>query len=186
MQYRFGHCQVDEAGRAVRCGGRFVRVEPKVFDLLVYLIHQRDRVVSKEELLRDVWGGQIVGDAALSRCVMLARKAIGDAGSSRRLIETFYRRGFRFVAPLRALRSSPVTGRPARVEDSPHQRPKWRSASLSDAQLLSWPPYRSPFVGSVGFSEGLDQRRLRPDGSPHAVAGIRNRAHHGTPGARKL
>jgi len=84
--------------RELRHGSELVPVEPQVFDLLVYLIHNRDRVVSKDDLIAAVWGGRIVSDSTLTSRINAARKAVGDTGGEQRLIRTVARKGIRFVA----------------------------------------------------------------------------------------
>src|SRR5258708_35101796 len=74
-----------------------VHVEPQVFDLLLYLVANRDRVVSKDEMVDAVWGGRIVSDVTLNRRINATRRAIGDDGKTQALIRTVPRRGFRFV-----------------------------------------------------------------------------------------
>ena len=76
-------------------------VEPKVFDLLVFLIDGRDRVVSKEDLIAGVWKGRVVSDSALTSSINAARVAVGDSGKSQRLIRTLPRKGVRFVGTVR-------------------------------------------------------------------------------------
>src|SRR5262245_26002274 len=81
-------------------GGKPVEVEPKVFDVLAYLLHHRDHVVSKDELLEKLWPEQVVSETTLTRCIVAARKAIGDDGTKQEVIETQHGRGYRFVAPV--------------------------------------------------------------------------------------
>jgi len=76
-------------------------VEPQVFDLLVYLILNRERVVSRDELLASVWAGRLVSESALNTRIHLARSALGDNGEDQRLIRTFLRKGIRFVGAVR-------------------------------------------------------------------------------------
>ena len=78
-----------------------ISVEPQVFDLLQYLIRNRDRVVSKDDLVDAVWQGRIVSDATLSSRINAARNALHDNGEEQRLIRTILRRGFRFVGTVR-------------------------------------------------------------------------------------
>ena len=78
-----------------------IAVAPQVFDLLDYLIRNRERVVSKDDLINVVWNGRIVSDAALTTRVNAARIAIGDTGEKQRLIKTLPRKGFRFVGTVR-------------------------------------------------------------------------------------
>jgi TolB-like protein/Tfp pilus assembly protein PilF len=77
--------------------GQSVVVEPKVFDLLVYLIENRDRLVSKDDLILRLWGGRSISDSAVTSAINAARTAIGDNGRDQRLIRTSSRKGFRFV-----------------------------------------------------------------------------------------
>ena len=85
--------------RAASCGDTVepVALEPQVFDLLVHLIRNRDRVVSKDDLLGAVWGGRIVSESTLTSRINAARKAVGDSGEAQRLIRTLPRKGIRFV-----------------------------------------------------------------------------------------
>src|SRR4030095_6493165 len=81
---------------------------------LVYLIENRDRVVSKEDLISHVWGGRIVSDSTLTSALNAARKAIVDSGHEQRLIRTRQRKGFRFVGEVcdgeRTLRNDDASG----------------------------------------------------------------------------
>src|SRR5205085_4155119 len=81
----------------LRRGGHRLEVEPQVFDLLLYLLHNCDRVVSKDDLIAAVWGGRIVSDATIDSRVKAAGQAMGDSGATQALIRTFPRKGIRFV-----------------------------------------------------------------------------------------
>jgi len=114
MRFRFGDHSLDLERRELRRGSELVALEPQVFDLLVYLVQNRDRVVSKDNVLEAVWGGRIVSESALTSRLTATRKAIGDDGGSQRLIRTVPRKGIRFIgvvheeaAAARALSSSP-------------------------------------------------------------------------------
>jgi DNA-binding winged helix-turn-helix (wHTH) protein len=85
-------------------GQRSFPLQPQVFDLLEYLIRNRERVVSKDELINAVWNGRIVSDAALTTRLNAVRAAIGDTGEEQRLIKTLPRKGFRFVGQVRETR----------------------------------------------------------------------------------
>jgi adenylate cyclase len=98
MLYRFDDCELDDRLYQLRRQGARVEIEPKAFDLLVYLLHQREQVVSKDELLDKLWPGTVVSEAALTRCIARAREAIGDNGEQQRIIRTQHGRGYRFVA----------------------------------------------------------------------------------------
>ena len=97
MQFIFSNHILDTDRRELSCGRRGVAAEPQVFDLLAYLLENRDRVVSKDDLIEKIWGGRIVSDSTLTSRINAARKAIGDNGSDQKLIRTIPRKGFRFV-----------------------------------------------------------------------------------------
>ena len=102
-----GH-EIDLRRQELRRAGQIVHVEPQVYDLLVHLVRNRDRVVSKDELLDTIWNGRIVSEAALSSRINAARKAIGDDGDRQALIKTIHRRGFRFIGAVQEGASEPV------------------------------------------------------------------------------
>src|SRR5262245_42772657 len=81
----------------LRYVGKPIKLEPQVFNVLAYLIQHRDRVVTKGELLEQLWPARFVSEATLTSCVMAVRKAIGDRGRERRLIQTLHGRGYRFI-----------------------------------------------------------------------------------------
>jgi DNA-binding winged helix-turn-helix (wHTH) protein/alpha-beta hydrolase superfamily lysophospholipase len=106
MQYRFDRFVLDAARRELHDGGKPVPVEPQVFDLLEFLIRNRDRVVSRDDVIESVWGGRIVSESTLATRINAARKAIGDDGSAQRLIKTVARKGFRFMADVEETESN--------------------------------------------------------------------------------
>ena len=93
--HRFGSCVLDEAQRSFTSGGGEIRLQPRVFDLLCYLVRHRDRVVTKDELLEALWPGTVVVDNALQRVVSLARAALAQAGLPD-AVRTYARHGYRF------------------------------------------------------------------------------------------
>ena len=97
MVFRFGDHVLDIQRRELRRGAEPVALEPQVFDLLVYLLRNRGRVVSKDDLIDAVWGGRIVSDSTLTSRLNAARKAVDDTGASQRVIRTVPRRGVRFI-----------------------------------------------------------------------------------------
>jgi DNA-binding winged helix-turn-helix (wHTH) protein len=101
MTFVFENCEIHRDRRELHRNGTVIRVEPQVFDVLVHLVRHRDRVVSKDELIRVVWEGRFVSDDTLTSRVSAARRAIGDTGAEQRLIRTVTRRGFRFVGDVR-------------------------------------------------------------------------------------
>ena len=98
MSFLFGDFALDVGRRELRRGQALVSVEPQVFDLLVYLLNNRDRVVTKDDLLEAVWGGRIVSESTLTSRINAARKAVGDSGDHQTVIRTIPRKGIRFVA----------------------------------------------------------------------------------------
>src|ERR1700687_2133217 len=101
---------LDPARRERRRGSDPIGVEPQVFDLLVYLVQNRDHVVSKDDLIASVWGGRIVSESTLTSRINAARKAVGDSGEGQKLIRTIPRKGLRFVG---AVRTQPGGVKPA-------------------------------------------------------------------------
>ena len=108
MRYFFEEYAFDTDRRELHRGADVVSVAPQVFDLIDYLIRNRERVVSKDDLIKAIWNGRSVSDAALTTRLNAARTAIGDSGEEQRLIKTLPRKGFRFVGPPRRL--SPPMG----------------------------------------------------------------------------
>src|SRR5262245_20656867 len=100
MIFAFSDFELDESLYQLRRRGEVVRLEPKVFDVLAYLVRQRDRVVPKDELLARLWPGEFVSETVLPRCITAARKAVGDDPAGQKVIQTVHGRGYRFVAAL--------------------------------------------------------------------------------------
>lgn len=98
MIYRFGDCELDLESSELRCSGAVKRVEPQVFRLLHFMIENRDRVLSRDDLIDGVWNGRIVSDAAIGTRINAVRRAVGDDGRRQAIVQTLPKRGFRFVA----------------------------------------------------------------------------------------
>src|SRR6185437_995047 len=96
-------CRLDLKRRELRRAGELVALEPKVFDLLAFLVQHHDRVVSRDDLIDSVWQGRIVSDSALTTRLNAARRAVGDDGTAQRLIRTFNRKGVRFMGEVTEL-----------------------------------------------------------------------------------
>src|SRR5262245_48773109 len=172
MDYAIEGHVIDVAMREVRRRDVVVAVEPKVFDLLLHLVENRRRVVSKDELVERIWQGRTISDAALSSCVKAARRAIGDDGRQQRLIRTIHRHGFRFVGPVVVNDQGPSAdcGR-----DTPAVRPAagdlGGEASPADGAAfdldLSLPVRPSIAVLPIRALGGGDQPSLLADGFTH-------------------
>jgi pimeloyl-ACP methyl ester carboxylesterase/DNA-binding winged helix-turn-helix (wHTH) protein len=100
LRFSFDGYTLDSDIRELRRGRERIAVEPQVFDVLLYLIEQRHRVVTKDDLIASVWGGRIVSESTLTSRINAARKAIGDSGEAQRFIRTIPRKGVRFVGTL--------------------------------------------------------------------------------------
>ena len=101
MRFVFQDFTLDGHRRELRRGEVLVPLEPKVFDLLAYLVEHHDRVISRDELISVIWEGRIVSESALATCINAARAAVGDSGGEQRLIKTLPRKGIRFVGSVR-------------------------------------------------------------------------------------
>ncbi len=110
LLFLFNNYALDTARRELRSRGALINIEPQVFDLLTYLIEQRDHVVSKDDLIASVWKGRIVSDSTLDSRVNAARKAVGDSGEKQDTIRTIARKGLRFVASVRRAEEQPEVG----------------------------------------------------------------------------
>ena len=119
MLYRFEDFALDTDRRELRRGQTPVPVAPQVFDLIAYLIRNRERVVGKDDMLAAVWSGRIVSESALSTRINAARSAIGDDGETQRFIRTLPRKGFRFVGEVREERTSANIGSGDGVSEQP-------------------------------------------------------------------
>jgi TolB-like protein len=102
VPFFFENYCLDADRRELKCGSDLIATGPKVFDLLLFLIEHREQVVTRDDLLRAVWGGRIVSESTLTSHINAVRKAIGDTGKEQRLIRTVSRRGLRFVGKIEA------------------------------------------------------------------------------------
>jgi len=113
VKYRFAEFEIDLSQHELRRLGESVHIEPQVFDLIVHLVRNHDRIVSKDELIDTIWNGRIVSEAALSSRINGARRALGDNGTDQAFIRTLHKRGFRFVGNVEAV--SALDGEAARL-----------------------------------------------------------------------
>ena len=168
MKYQVAAYTIDTARYRISSGDAVIPAEPKVFDLLVYLIRHRDRVLSREELFKEVWDGREVSDATLSNHVKSARKILGDNGELQQTIVTIRGRGYQFIAPVTVIPEGEA--QPASVPVAKSAAPRWRVpvaiAGLAlVAVLVGWlasmsshdaATSESPYVVVVPFDVSAD------------------------------
>jgi TolB-like protein len=122
VRFAFDNYMLDAGRRELTHGSAQIAVGPQVFDLLFYLLQNRQRVLSKDDLLEAVWGGRIVSESTLTSHVNAVRKAIGDSGQAQHLIRTVARKGFRFVGDVREMppsdNSTALQAKPARSNEA--------------------------------------------------------------------
>jgi DNA-binding winged helix-turn-helix (wHTH) protein/pimeloyl-ACP methyl ester carboxylesterase len=119
LQFRFEDHALDIERRELRRGSELIAMEPQVFDLLTYLVQNRDRVVTKDDMIAAIWSGRIVSESTLTSRINAVRKAVGDSGDEQRLIRTIARKGIRFVGEVSETAAQRATGAGARPPLAP-------------------------------------------------------------------
>jgi len=144
LLFRFEDFVLDASRRELSRGGKAVTVEPQVFDLLEYLIRNRQRMVSRDDLLNAVWNGRIVSDSALTSRINAARTAVGDSGEAQRLIRTVRGRGLRFVGQIEEQHDLS-----ARAPAPQHRLPDRPSIAVLPLENLSGDPDQELFADGI-------------------------------------
>ena len=147
MKYQIAEYLIDTARFRISNGDAPIPAEPKVFDLLVYLVRHHDRVVTREELFKEVWDGREVSDATLSNHVKSARKVLSDNGELQQTILTIRGRGYQFIAPVKVIPEDAGIPADESLRSQP-VAPKWRVlvaivGVLLVAVLLGWRAFTS-------------------------------------------
>ena len=182
MLFSFEDYVLDTDRRELRRGRAVIAVQPQVFDLLEYLISNRERVVTKDDILDAIWGGRIVSESALTTRINAARTALGDNGEDQRLIRTLPRKGIRFVGVAREARESPDTNA-VPVTEEPVVPRQERPAIDARHQLT---------VASCELLHGADIARMDPEDLRDIMQAYHNcvvetsRRHDGFVAARSL
>jgi TolB-like protein len=156
VEFLFSDYRLDTDRRELRRGSEAIAMEPQVFDLLVYLVENRGRVVSKDDLFASIWGGRIVSDSTLTSRINAARKAVGDSGDEQKLIRTIARKGFRFVGDVRR----PTGSAPAHADPANENREPSRPAlPLPDRPAIAVLPFTNMTDDPAQeyFSDGISE-----------------------------
>ncbi|MFZ1990312.1 MAG: winged helix-turn-helix domain-containing protein, partial [Alphaproteobacteria bacterium] len=150
MIYRFGEFELDTAKLELRENGSAVAIEPQVFALLRMLVENRERALTKEEIVEQVWDGRFISDAAVASRIKSARQAIGDDGRTQSLIRTLHGVGFRFVADVTVIEPARIETR-APIAETPSEISK--PAESSTRPSIAVLPFR--LVGVAGPYAGI-------------------------------
>lgn len=180
-RYCFGDFELDTAHHQLRRGGESVHVEPRALYLLCHLVKNRGRVVSKNELLDEVWGDRFVSEAALTTGLRTARLAVGDTGSQQQLIRTVHRRGYQFVAAVTVVDTNSRAGDTPRADGAPErngvERQVIRFCRAADGVRIAYATVGSgpPLLKAANWMSHLDLEWTTPVWS-HWLNGLaRNR-----------
>jgi len=156
VQFLFDDYVLDLGRRELTRGSAAIAIGPQVFDLLVYLVQNREHVVSKDNLLDVVWGGRIVSESTLTSHINAVRKAIGDSGEEQRLVRTIARKGFRFVGEVREAHASEGNNSPKPEPAAPDEAtplaqalPDKPSIAILAFQNLSGDPEQEYFADGM-------------------------------------
>jgi TolB-like protein/Flp pilus assembly protein TadD len=154
VPFHFADFSLDAGRRELRQRGALVAVEPQVFDLLLYLVENRDRVVSKDDLMEAVWNGRIVSESTLTSRINAARRALGDSGARQAMIRTVARKGFRFIGQVLD------EDRPARAS-APLALPERPSIAVLPFTNLSGDPEQAYFIDGIAEEIIIALSRVR-------------------------
>ena len=187
MRFIFADHTLDISLRELRRGATPVPVEPQVFDLLTYLVKNRDRVVTKDDLFGAIWGGRIVADSTLASRINAVRKAVGDSGEEQKLIRTIARRGVRFVGDVEL---RPADAERAQEGKTPNGKeysprvvlPQSERRGIAVLAFVNMSGEADQDYFSDGISDGAGRARRPPRPSPNARVLPRSSRTAKTPG----
>jgi TolB-like protein len=135
VKIEFGEHVLDPDRRELTRGSEAIALAPRVFDLLLHLVRNRERVVTKDDMIDVVWGGRIVSESTLTSHINAVRKAIGDSGGQQRLIRTIARKGYRFVGEVRE------PDAPKRADPTRRREPLEQALALPDRPSIAVLPF---------------------------------------------
>lgn len=168
-QFRFDDCELDAAAFELRRGGEICPVEPQVFELLLYLARNPGRLITKDDLIRDVWGGRVVSDSTLASRIKSARRAIGDDGQQQRRIRTVHGRGVKFI------------GEPGDADANPAPEQAWPVIAVLPFANLGGDPEQGYFADGVTEDIITDLARFREQRVVARDSAFRHRETGGDP-----
>ena len=161
MVYRFGPFELDLARVELRVDGEPRCIEPQVFALLVLLVENRERLVSKDEIVEKVWDGRIISDAAIASRIKSARKALGDDGKNQRFIKTLHGQGVRFVAAAKLLHTEVIGALPATSPSEVAAPPSRPSIAILPFRLIGEAPHCAAIADGLPHELISELSRLR-------------------------
>lgn len=160
MIYTFGPMELDLAKVELRDNGKARKVEPQVFALIAYLVENRDRMVSRDELFEKLWEGRVVSDSALASRIKSARQAVGDDGRTQAIIKTVHGQGLRFVADVHVQHESPIVAQVIARREQKKAAPELSSQAASRPSIAVL-PFRATGAAGDWFAIA--------DGLPHEL-----------------
>ena len=199
-----GSLELDETLFELRQNGHAVLLEPQAFDVLLHLVRHHDRVVPKEELMDEVWGGRFVSETAVTSRIKQVRRALGDDGHAQRIIRTLHGRGYRFVAEVAEMTETAEREPPAPPAGSVERRPPVRYTTSDGLHIayqitgggdrdivlipgfvshldLDWDDPRHAYfldrLGSMGRLVRFDKRGTGMSDRPQGVPDLETRMH---------
>jgi TolB-like protein len=158
LRQRWCFATLDTDRRELKRSGELIPLEPQVFDLLVYLVQNRDRVVSKDDLIASVWEGRIVSDSTLTSRINAVRRAVGDSGEQQKVIRTIARKGIRFVGQV--VEQEEAGGPPEGLQ-IPFALPERPSIAVLPFANMSGDPRQDYFIGGIGEEITIALSRVR-------------------------
>ncbi|MEM9099537.1 MAG: winged helix-turn-helix domain-containing protein [Pseudomonadota bacterium] len=168
MKFAFGEFELNAAQRSLAQAGSVISIEPKAFDVLVFLIKKRDRMVSRDELLEECWAGIYVSDGTLSRCLSRVRQALGQDRKASSPILTVHTKGYRFVEELSFAGDLELEEEVTPIDEEPFE-----------AQSLGVERRFVSIVNTVIFSSGASQEERQQKGLSFAAECRNLAASHG-------